>query len=125
MVGHPASEQSAGGVFALEDMGGSDSRHCFWFFCGTACGQLSVARLSTVADFRAVDIRSIFGRNVRRLRLERGYSQERLAHLAEIDRTYMPDIEAGRRNVSITIVSKLAKALEVNAGALLEEQRDS
>lgn len=37
----------------------------------------------------------------------------------------MPDIEAGRRNVSITIVSKLAKALEVNAGALLEEQGDS
>jgi len=51
-----------------------------------------------------MDIRLKFGLRVKELRLERKLSQEALANLAGIDRTYMPGIEKGLRNVSIIVV---------------------
>ena len=44
------------------------------------------------------DWRAILGKNVRRLRLQKGMTQEELAFAAEIDLTYMGGIERGRRN---------------------------
>jgi transcriptional regulator with XRE-family HTH domain len=66
-----------------------------------------------------VDVRARLGRNVRRLRAERGWSQEDYADRAGIHRTYVSDIERGRRNPTITILEKLAKPLGVEAGSLL------
>lgn len=60
-----------------------------------------------------MDIKVKFGQKIKELRLEKGLSQEALANLAEIDRTYIPSIEKGDRNVSITVAEKLAKALDV------------
>jgi transcriptional regulator with XRE-family HTH domain len=67
-----------------------------------------------------VDIRLRLGKNVRRLREARGWSQEDYADRAGIHRTYVSDIERGRRNPTITVVEKLAGPLEVNAGELLD-----
>jgi transcriptional regulator with XRE-family HTH domain len=67
-----------------------------------------------------VDIRVRLGQNVRRLREEKGWSQEEYADRAGIHRTYVSDIERGRRNPTVTVVEKLAKALEVEAGRLLD-----
>jgi len=67
-----------------------------------------------------VDIRARLGANVRRLRVEKGWSQEDYADRAGIHRTYVSDIERSRRNPTITIVEKLAKALKVSASALIE-----
>jgi len=67
-----------------------------------------------------VDIRLRLGRNVRRLRQEKGWSQEDYADRAGIHRTYVSDIERGRRNPTITLVEKLAAPLGVSAGALLD-----
>jgi transcriptional regulator with XRE-family HTH domain len=61
-----------------------------------------------------MDIKKKFGKNLKRLRLEKGISQESLALSADLDRTYIPSIEKGERNVSITVVEKLANALNVN-----------
>ncbi len=61
-----------------------------------------------------MDIKVIFGKNLKRLRLKKGISQESLALSANLDRTYIPSIEKGERNVSITVVEKLANALKVN-----------
>lgn len=66
-----------------------------------------------------MDIRARLGANVRRLRVEKGWSQEDYADRAGIHRTYVSDIERGRRNPSITIVEKLAKALKVTASSLI------
>jgi len=60
-----------------------------------------------------------FGKRVRELRLERGLSQEQLGQLAGLDRTYISSAEAGRRNVSLKTIYKLAEALEVRAADLL------
>lgn len=61
----------------------------------------------------------MFGRRVRELRLERGLSQEALGELAGLDRTYVSSAEAGRRNVTIATIYKLAAALGVEPAALL------
>lgn len=60
-----------------------------------------------------MDIKKKFGEKVKKLRLERGLSQEGLANEANLDRTYIPGIEKGERNVSITVIEKLATALKV------------
>ena len=67
-----------------------------------------------------MDICTRLGRNVRRLREEKGWSQEDYADRAGIHRTYVSDIERGRRNPTITVVEKLAKPFGVRAGALLD-----
>ncbi|MDD5995864.1 MAG: helix-turn-helix transcriptional regulator [Bacteroidales bacterium] len=64
-------------------------------------------------------INEIFGNNVRKIRTEKKFSQEELASMAGIDRTYMSDIENGRRNVSLVIAEKVAKALDVELKSLL------
>ena len=61
-----------------------------------------------------MDIKQKFGLRLKDLRKAKGLSQEKLANLAEIDRTYLPTIEKGQRNVSIEIIEKLAIALEIN-----------
>lgn len=52
-------------------------------------------------------------------RLSLKISQETLANMADIDRTYLPDIEKGRRNVSLTIADRIAKALGVTLKDLI------
>ena len=70
-------------------------------------------------QFVAVDIRQRLGSNVRRLRTQRGLSQEAFADLANIHRTYVSDIERGARNPTITVVQRLGDALGVEAAELL------
>lgn len=52
-------------------------------------------------------------------RLSLKFSQETLANMADIDRTYLPDIEKGRRNVFLKVAEKIAKALNVSLKDLL------
>ncbi len=68
-----------------------------------------------------MDIKKKFGKNLKRLRIEKGISQETLALSADLDRTYIPSIEKGERNVSITVVEKLAKSLEVNISEFFKD----
>jgi transcriptional regulator with XRE-family HTH domain len=58
------------------------------------------------------DWRVVVGTNVRRLRLARGITQERLAFAAELDLTYIGGIERGRRNPSLLIMARIAEALD-------------
>lgn len=62
--------------------------------------------------FVCMEIKAVFGNKIKILRLEKNISQEELAHIAGIDRTYISDIEKGERNVSLLIIQKLAKALD-------------
>ncbi|MFT7086422.1 MAG: transcriptional regulator with XRE-family HTH domain [Vicingaceae bacterium] len=60
-----------------------------------------------------MNIQVKFGQKLKELRLEKRLTQEKLAHLAEIDRTYLPGIEKGERNVSLSVIDKLSKALNI------------
>jgi len=68
------------------------------------------------------DWRVLLGKNVRRLRLQRGLSQEKLAVDAEIDLTYLGGIERGRRNPSLMVMARIAAALSVALPNLLETE---
>jgi transcriptional regulator with XRE-family HTH domain len=66
------------------------------------------------------DVRKRLGRNLRSLRQAKGLSQEAFAEEAGLHRTYVSDLERGARNPSLTVIDKLARALDVPAGRLLE-----
>ena len=67
-----------------------------------------------------MDIKLVFGLNVKKARKAKGLSQENLAHLAHIDRTYLPSIEKGERNVSLNVAHRIAKALDVDLCNLIK-----
>ncbi|WP_455663419.1 helix-turn-helix domain-containing protein [Phocaeicola sp.] len=66
-----------------------------------------------------MDINEVFGKKVMEKRLSLKMSQETLANMANVDRTYLPDIEKGKRNVSLKVADKIAKALNVSLKELL------
>ena len=66
-----------------------------------------------------MDINEVFGKKVLERRLSLKISHETLANMADIDRTYLPDIEKGKRNVSLKVADKIAKALNVSLKDLL------
>ncbi len=70
-------------------------------------------------DICNMNINLLFGENVRKKRIMLRLSQEKLANMAEIDRTYLPDIEKGKRNVSLLVAEKIARALGVSLKDLL------
>ena len=63
----------------------------------------------------------IFGGNVRRLRIERGLSQEALADEVELAVTYVGQLERGVRNPTLKVVERFAAVLAVDALVLLQE----
>lgn len=63
--------------------------------------------------------RELLANNLRRLRAERGLSQEDLAFEANLHRTFVAHVERGVRNISIDNIEKLASALKMKSHELL------
>ncbi len=66
------------------------------------------------------DVKIRFGERLRELRIGKGWSQETLANLADIDRTYLPGIENGKRNVSLVIIEKLSIVFNMSISDLIK-----
>lgn len=64
-------------------------------------------------------LRTIFARNLRNCRRDKELSQEKLAELSGLHRTYVGSVERGERNISLDNMERLAKALGVNLADLL------
>jgi transcriptional regulator with XRE-family HTH domain len=60
------------------------------------------------------DIKFSIGTRIKELRKERSISQEDLAYLANLDRTYITSVENGRRNISIVNIEKIANAMGID-----------
>jgi transcriptional regulator with XRE-family HTH domain len=58
--------------------------------------------------------------HVRKLRLQRGISQEKLAELADLHRNYVGGVERGERNIALLNIVALARALRVKPAKLLD-----
>jgi transcriptional regulator with XRE-family HTH domain len=67
-----------------------------------------------------MDIRRRVGINVKRFRKERDLSQEALAFECGLHRTYISGVERGVRNPTVTVLDKIARALTVRPGQLLD-----
>ena len=68
-------------------------------------------------------VTEVFAQNVREQRLKKGLSQEALAELSGLHRTYIGMIERAEKNITITNMDKIAKALGVTICELLNEAK--
>ena len=72
---------------------------------------------------RRMDIREVFAANLRRVRHDRGLSQDDLAYEARMSRSYLSQIEKGAYYASLKIIERLAKVLRVEPAELLQAPR--
>ena len=68
---------------------------------------------------RSHDVKTLFGRRMRQLRLESGLSQEKFAAIISLDRSYVGSVERGERNVSLENICAIASGLNVDPFELL------
>jgi transcriptional regulator with XRE-family HTH domain len=66
------------------------------------------------------DPKVLFGERLKVLRKKKGWSQEKLALEADMDRSYIGGVEQGRRNISLMNICKLAKTLNIHQSELLQ-----
>lgn len=66
-----------------------------------------------------MDILEAFGNEIRKRRTDLGLSQEELAHLCNLHRTYIGSVERGERNVSLQNIVTIAKSLKCSSSELL------
>jgi transcriptional regulator with XRE-family HTH domain len=59
-----------------------------------------------------------FGERVKEIRISKGLSQEQLAHIADVHRTYIGMIERAEKNITLINIEKIAKALDVSINEL-------
>ena len=76
-----------------------------------------LARMATAIK-RTQTARDVLASNMRRLRLRKGFSQERLASLARLHPNYISSVERRERNISVDNIEKIAAALAVPISAL-------
>lgn len=62
-----------------------------------------------------------FGKNVKKHRLEKKLSQEDLAHLCNLHRTYIGMIERAEKNITLLNIKKISDALEISINKLMED----
>lgn len=66
------------------------------------------------------NIQLSFGSHIRKLRTEKGFSQEKFALHIGMDRTYYASVEAGKRNISIINIQKIANGLDISLSKMFE-----
>lgn len=71
------------------------------------------------------DIEKSFGEVIKRLRKQKGISQEKLAELSNLDRSYLSELERGEKTASLRTIFKLSNGLEVTADILLKSMVDN
>jgi transcriptional regulator with XRE-family HTH domain len=69
----------------------------------------------------AEDIRIRLGRKVRKLRLQRGWTQVELAEKLGLDRSYLADVERGKRNISVLNLEVIAQGLGLSLSQLFSK----
>jgi transcriptional regulator with XRE-family HTH domain len=67
--------------------------------------------------------RALVAWNLRRIRVKRGLSQERLAYDADVDRSYVGGLERQEENPTVDVLDRLAKTLEISISELFKEPR--
>jgi transcriptional regulator with XRE-family HTH domain len=70
-----------------------------------------------------MDVRVRIGLNVQRLRRAKDFSQEELAARADVHQTYLSGVERGKRNASVLVLERIAKALGVDIDELFRRRR--
>jgi transcriptional regulator with XRE-family HTH domain len=83
------------------------------------------ARVGALPEARSEDLTPIVGTNLKRLRVKRGLSLERLAQKSGVSRAMLGQVELGKSTPTINIVWKIARALDVPFSALISERQNA
>lgn len=67
-----------------------------------------------------MDIKVLFGSAIKKYRLDKNLSQERLAELGDLHRTYISEVERGDRNVSLVNIDKICEALGIKVSTVFQ-----
>lgn len=76
--------------------------------------------MSTTDYYVRMTIQKKFGKKLKEIRKSENLTQEKLAELASIDRSYISDVERGVKNISLEKIGKLAEALDMQIWELLK-----
>ena len=68
------------------------------------------------------DLKLIIGQKIRKLRIENNLSQEKLAELANIETSFVSQIESGKRNISITTLSSILECFNLNIMSAFDKE---
>lgn len=68
--------------------------------------------------------KTLLGENIKIIRIKQQLSQEKLAVLSSLHRTYVGAVERGERNISLNNIVKIANALKIRPFKLLQRQED-
>ena len=74
--------------------------------------------------YGCMDVTQVFASNIKRIRLAKGISQEALADLAGLHRTYIGAVERGERNITLLNANRIAEALGVRLSECLKERNE-
>ena len=66
------------------------------------------------------DVKIVIGKRVKEIRSSKGLSQEKLALKSNIDRTYITSVENGKRNISIEMIQKICKGMDISIKDLFD-----
>lgn len=72
-----------------------------------------------------MDIRIVIGRNVRRLRLAKGLTQEELSNRCDFDQRFISQVESGVRNLTVLSLHELSQALDTTPVALITPDEEA
>jgi transcriptional regulator with XRE-family HTH domain len=75
--------------------------------------------VGNATEYRVDNLLKRFGDRLRSIRTRKGISQEKLAEIAGVHRTFVSSVERGERNISLLNIARLAKALEVSLARLM------
>ena len=73
--------------------------------------------------YEPMDVTQVFAGNIKRFRQKQGLSQEALAHLAGLHRTYIGAVERGERNITLLNANKIAEALGIKLSDCVKERK--
>ena len=73
------------------------------------------------SDFLNEDIRYYFGKRLKEIRMSKSISQEELAFISGLHRTYISSVERGKRNIALINIQKLARSLGVSTKDLIPD----
>jgi len=68
----------------------------------------------------SIEVKKIFGKRVAHIRKIKGWSQEKLALESGISRSYLGDVECGKRNISLVNICRLANTMEIKLPVLMD-----
>ena len=91
-----------------------------WYVKAVDLGSSQVVPLPTMDERSERRVLKQFGAGMRRLRLQKAISQEALAFICDLDRSYIGSVERGERNISLVNIHKIARALGVPARELFQ-----